>query len=572
MLLTSEQTANPMRINNPYKLTFSSLLELPFDSWDLSEFSGTKLWMRHQSLNLSALHRKLFKCRLDRDKLAAVVADISGHFGLVFQGGDEAFAASDACNTALILFGYDGQSKQHYFGQSGAAIVDQLELTDRDTSSIGALSIALSGYTIGTNTLYESVRALAPGTLIYLKHGQTPTECSTHQFRPWEAQPLKWDRLKSELSEELRAMFERLIQSAAGRPIVVPLSAGLDSRVLVAGLKEFGYKNVKCFAYGLSGNHEALASKRIAEALGYSWEFVPYTNQRQKAVYQSEEHREYVTFADTLTGVHFEQEFLALRELRETGWLEGDAIILNGQSGDFISGNHIPTKFFTASTDDVQERKRLIVNELIERHFKLWRSVATEDSHSLVAERLTRELGQFDPFPDDPSLDYGLYEWSEFKDRQSKYVVQNVRLYEFFKFDWRMPLWDREFMDFWAKAPLSAKKNQALYRETLRDLDWGGVWHSVPVNLRNIRPMWIRPLRLALKALHAPVGKQKWHQFERRYLTYWTNNLCSTAHIPYARITRDTRGAWGAVSWWTEKYLARRGLSLETVLERSATQ
>ena len=434
--------------------------------------------MRHQSANLSALHRKLFECRADPDKLATVIAGISGHFGLVFQGDEEAFAANDACNTSLILFGYDGQSKRHYFGQSGAEIVSQLELTDRDASSIGALSIALSGYTIGTDTLYESVRALAPGTLIYLKRGRTPAQCSTHNFRPWEAQPQNWDRLKSNLSEELRAMFDRLIQSAAGRPIVVPLSAGLDSRIMVAGLYEFGYRNVKCFAYGLTGNHEALASRSIAEALGYPWKFVPYTNQRQEAAYQSDEHREYVTFADTLTGVHFEQEFLALRELRETGWLEDDAIILNGQSGDFISGNHIPANFFTASTDDVQERQRQIVDSLIDRHFKLWRSITTEDNLSLVAERLLQELGQFDPLPVDPTLDYGLYEWGEFENRQSKYVVQNVRLYDFFKYDWRMPLWDREFMDFWAKAPLSAKRIK-LYIAKLCTTSIGGAFGIV---------------------------------------------------------------------------------------------
>ncbi len=180
-----------------------------------------------------------------------------------------------------------------------------------------------------------------------------------------------------------------------------------------------------------------------------------------------------------------------------------------------------------------------------------------------IKNRLQREIDSIGGLPHNPANDYGIYEWCEFQDRQCKYVVNGVRLYEFLGYDWRMPLWDKDFIDFWAAAPLTAKANQNLYREVLIEQNWADVWTDIPINAKRIRPNWLRPLRYALKALHAPLGRRRWHAFETRYLYYWMSNHCNYAGMPYGHVAADGRGHASSVAFQIEAYLAEQGIELD---------
>ena len=45
-------------------------------------------------------------------------------------------------------------------------------------------------------------------------------------------------------------------------------------------------------------------------------------------------------------------------------------------------------------------------------------------------------------------------------ERQCKYIVNNVRCYEFHDADWWLPLWDREFVSVWQDVPLAMRRHR----------------------------------------------------------------------------------------------------------------
>ena len=95
-------------------------------------------------------------------------------------------------------------------------------------------------------------------------------------------------------------IFLDLINSAKGRQIVVFLSGGLDSRLIVCGLKKFGYKNVLCVSYGIKNNWEAFIGKKVANALEYDWKFVEINSKEASAFYNSEVFKFFFKFYDNL--------------------------------------------------------------------------------------------------------------------------------------------------------------------------------------------------------------------------------------------------------------------------------
>lgn len=491
--------------------------------------------------------------------IAARLAALDGHFALVAEGPGWVLAAVDRVRAYPLLWARHGDAIA--IDHEGSRLVARLGLGPRDIEPEQAAAFALSGFTVGRATLYPAIGTLGPGEYLLALAAEEAAVHRYHRWEPWAPNDADPEDLVEPLSRLHERLIGKLIASAGGRPILVPLSAGLDSRFVAAGLAAAGYRNVRGFAYGLPGNREAVTSREIARRLGFGWTFIPYSNARIRADMATDDHARYESYADSLTAIPFPQDYTALTRMAEHGEVEPETIIVNGQSGDFITGNHVPPALFEPAVDlSMEGRRARIVEALIAKHFKHWAALMTGNRIARVKTLLVRSLCEAGGLPDDPAGDHGVYEYSEFTDRQAKYVINGQRLYEWLGLDWRLPLWDREYLDFWARAPLAAKRGQYLYRRVLERDDWGGVWRDVPVNPMRIRPGWLVPLRLALKAAHAPLGAVRWHRFEKRYLDYWMAPLCSYARWPYGRVAADRRGHYSAIGWHIEHYLGGKGL------------
>ena len=51
------------------------------------------------------------------------------------------------------------------------------------------------------------------------------------------------------------------------------------------------------------------------------------------------------------------------------------------------------------------------------------------------------------------------------KERQAKFIINSVRVYEYFGYEWLLPLCDKVFLDFMKSIPLSLKHNKKFIRD-----------------------------------------------------------------------------------------------------------
>jgi len=529
--------------------------------WARFANGGVTFWFKgyEQSRHGAALAREAAALPSDRRKIEAWLRTLDGSFALAVETLAWTLVATDRVGSMpLIWTRRDGRV---YVTQDGRALERELSLGPSDIDPAGAGSIALAGYTIGADTLYQGVHRLLPGQYLMLD-GKQDAAAAYHQWRPWQPADAEPDELVEQLSRLHERIIDKLVKSAGGRPILVPLSAGLDSRMILSGLVAAGYRKLRAFTYGLPGNREALLAKRIAERLGVDWSFHAYSQAALRGAVASAAHQSYEAYADSLTGIHFPQDYFALTALIEDRSAGPDTIVVNGQTGDFITGNHILPPLTEPALDATPaSRMDRILETALNKHFKMWRALQTAEFLDPIRRRLRQDVAVAGGLPASALGDHGVYEYSEFVNRQSKYVIHGQRCYEFLGLDWRLPLWDRDYLDFWGAAPLAAKRGQKLYRAVLERDNWGGVWRDLPINPLRVRPAWMVPIRLALKVAHAPLGRARWRKFERRHLEYWTAPLCSYAPWSYRRIARDRRGHANALAWYCEAYLNAKGVA-----------
>ena len=548
--------------------TRTVFVEGPERHWQTARLGGLKLHLRPCGSALKAsdvaasLADAFREAAPDWTKVKRALASIEGRFILVLIGSDWVLGAVDRIRSAPLLYATaaDGNARigMHAPSVAAAAGLDRI-------NPDGALALAMGGFTVGDATLYSGLRQLRPGEAVLQHFGRAAETGFYAQWRPWQENDPDPATLHRRLSDVTLDVVERTRAMAGGREIVVPLSAGYDSRVLVAALKVLGAPNVRCFAYGPPGCSEVETSRAVAERLGYPWRHVAVSPGAVRRGFMSPLFLNFMDFADSGCATPFVQDLFVLETLMKDGWLPRDAVIVNGQSGDFVSGNHVPDAINALALDgsmpaDADARAPLFA-ALQRKHFSLWESLRRSSDVARIDALLEAQIAATSAPPPTAANAPALFEHLEFMDRQSKYTIAGQRSYEYFGFDWSLPLWDDPYLAFWEAVPRPARRSQALYRTVLRETDWGGVWHSIPLNQKRVRPVWAAAVRGFAKPFFAFLPRRMWRRFEKNAIEYWTDVVANYGVQSYARVLSDRRGHRNAISWLTEAYLARHALA-----------
>lgn len=123
------------------------------------------------------------------------------------------------------------------------------------------------GFFLGEDTFYKGLKTLKPGHNYEINNHQV---ISSTPYFSWHNTPRNIGI--GEATEEFRQVFEQLInRSVDGRKVILPLSGGLDSRSLAAGLKHCN-AHVEAYSYSFYGGlDETKYASKIAKAEGFNF-------------------------------------------------------------------------------------------------------------------------------------------------------------------------------------------------------------------------------------------------------------------------------------------------------------
>jgi len=359
---------------------------------------------------------------------------------------------------------------------------------EQAVDKLSAVEFLLAGYVTGSDTLSPHVKQVQAGealAAIPTSGGLCITPLRYFEYTHGNYFPEPREKLLARLDSALIAAFERLIRWADGRTIVVPLSGGADSRVIVLMLKRLGYDNIVAFSYGRIGNEESWISRKVASTLGIRWEFVPYSNEAWYRWCRSDEWKTYSQAADNLSSVPHIQDWPAVWELRKQELVPQDSIFVPG----LLAGHSLEPTIFPIiwPKHRVIDQRELLIS-ICEAFYTLrdW-SRQRAELEPRLNEKIVRLLGTRPSYKTHDAADaYERWWWQGY---EAKFIINSVRVYDFWGYEWWLPLWDLEIADFWCRVPLAYRLGKNLSRIHLKKLEKEITGCNIRVHRANPRPV-----------------------------------------------------------------------------------
>lgn len=264
-------------------------------------------------------------------------------------------------------------------------------------------------------------------------------------FRKEEKHTL--EKLENDFNDVLKQLEQNLAAIVGDKTLMIPLSGGFDSRLILAMAVNAKLKII-AFTYGQADRHEAITAKAICDKLSIKWHFIPYTEDLLKN-YFSIEWEEYANYASKYTSLPQEQEFFAVKYLHSKNLIPDNAIFCPGFCGDVQAGSYLPDKYYKA----------------------LWK-LAPKPISSYLSKLFDVDMQQiiaFTNYPNAKNYDEFISQIEEYilREKEAKYIINGVRCYEYFGFDWYLPLWEKSFILFWQQVDSTHRYDRRLYKNVL---------------------------------------------------------------------------------------------------------
>lgn len=396
----------------------------------------------------------------DAATLRQLMQRYNGFYSLVYSLPCQIIASVDRTRSLPLFYGV---ANSRFYLSDNAEWVRR-QVGDEITDPVAREEFQLVGYVTGQDTLFPHVKQLLAGQCLIATQSENGINvCCYRYYRHMYTEPEEYDEqaLLQRLDQVIVKVMRRLINYAAGRQIVVPLSGGYDSRLIASQLKRLGYDNVLTFTYGAAGNKEAKYSKQVADALGFKWHFVEYSHELWRSTQEAGEGLEYQRWASGWSSLAHEQDWLAVKLMKQQQIVAADAVFVPG---------HIIVSRGSGNLSEKSLRKLILPEtrtaaEIYKGHYSLAPGSVSTHDHRFWQKRIIGQIadvGEAHTAYSTISFDSNKTAWAV-QEREAKYIVNSVRVYEFFNYDWWLPFWDNDLIEFWQKLPFTLRKGREWY-------------------------------------------------------------------------------------------------------------
>lgn len=380
-----------------------------------------------------------------KDDFINMISEVSGSFAVIIKSNDYIWCAVDRIRSIPLFYSH---SKNGFIISDSAyeLVNDSNKLLDK----VAINEFLFTGFVTGNSTFIQNIKQMIAGEYLIIEDDNISIS-QYYKFKYKLNKSLSYTKLLSRLKEVNINIFKEIIKTLDNRTVVVPLSGGYDSRLILYMLKELQYKDVICYTYGKKNNIESRISKMVAESFGYKWNFVEYKRKNIYSLFNSKEMEKYHDYSCNLSSLPITQEWYAIKYLLDKNIIPKNSIVIPGYSADFLEGTHL---------DKSLNNKKICTDALIKKHYNL-REIKDENIE-IINSKINDKLNYMEK--DLNNKDYSeMYERFNFEERQSKYITNAIRTYEFFGLEWRLPFWSKEFIEFWCSVPLEFREDRKLY-------------------------------------------------------------------------------------------------------------
>ncbi len=385
------------------------------------------------------------------------LASIPGQWVLVEERADRVIVATDRMRSLGLLYARVG---------SRWIVADDVEamrsrLPDWRLDASQAAVFAHFGYALGDGTLIDGVRACEAASVVALHDDGTSSSTLFARYRRNDDLIESPEEFAEEFTRALDGALARLLEASGSRPLVIPLSGGLDSRLLLARLRALGADRLTAFTYGKAGSRETAISRSVAESLGVPWIGIECVVDEMRRLWTGPEGEAFRRSNWCGVSLPHVQDWFALHHLRSDGLVGDDAVFLPGHT---IVGNSHDEEEVLAGMPAAA------LGRLIADHHGVLqgrpRSIDTDPLVVGAVERAAREV----EYDGSPAASMSWLEWFNLRERQAKYINHSMRAYESFGFTWAAPMLDAQLWRVWLSGDLALTKNRQWYAAYVSDV------------------------------------------------------------------------------------------------------
>ncbi|CAM2898321.1 asparagine synthase-related protein [Actinomyces slackii] len=305
----------------------------------------------------------------------------------------------------------------------------------------------------GSRTLVEGVGATESAATVVLRPD------GSWEQRTWDSYRYAVEPITDEA--EFDAAFDaaldravgRLLERTAGRSLVLPLSGGLDSRLLATWLRRLGAADIVAYTYGKPGDREGAVSRDVAAALDIPWLRIDLDVAEMARVWQGPEGARFQEQTWGMTSLPHVQDWYALRTLRRRSLIDEGAVILPGHT--IVGNTHDEHLLGPAAS-----RARVLA-AIASHHTTLQGDGRAAGRLALLRRELLRTEA-LAPVTGERGAQE-LIEWFNIRERQAKYINASMKAYEAMGYDWALPMLDTEVWECWLRGSQELTATRAWY-------------------------------------------------------------------------------------------------------------